>query len=250
MPQYPQPADQWFAQQLAQIKRDLAALKVGGTQFVVDPAGVCRGIIGNLETDTKGEATGLGKSWGIASQLPIVSSLPASPVDGREVYYQNAAMAEAGVTWHLRYREGSASAHKWEYVGGAAWETSDYVHHEIISGVAGSWHAPNTSNALTIPIIGEYEFDLVTRLLNNSAAPAANLVLGIVRVSEPTVEQFAFPGEQTPVTGGAAWASNCTFRKVNVTSAVALTPAVKWTAEAVHYWCEEVGLRIRPVRVG
>jgi hypothetical protein len=52
---------------LAQIKRDLAALKVGGTQYVVDPAGICQAIIGNLETDPEGKATTLGKVWGIAS---------------------------------------------------------------------------------------------------------------------------------------------------------------------------------------
>lgn len=47
-----------------------------------------------------------------------VSTLPSSPIDGQEVYYQNAAMATAGVVWRLRYNSASANANKWESVGG------------------------------------------------------------------------------------------------------------------------------------
>lgn len=47
-----------------------------------------------------------------------VTSLPGSPYDGQEVYYL--ADAANGVVWHLKYRAASASAYKWECVGGAA----------------------------------------------------------------------------------------------------------------------------------
>jgi hypothetical protein len=43
---------------------------------------------------------------------PVLTALPASPVDGQEIYFQ----ADAGppaVVWHLRRR-----ASKWEFVGG------------------------------------------------------------------------------------------------------------------------------------
>jgi hypothetical protein len=65
MPQYQQPSDQWYAQQLAEIKNDVTALKKQGTQYVIDPNGVCRAIIGNLKTDQNGTETGL-SGWGIA----------------------------------------------------------------------------------------------------------------------------------------------------------------------------------------
>ena len=48
----------------------------------------------------------------------LVSALPSSPGDGQEVYYQ--ADATAGVVWHLRYNAFSASAYKWEFLGGSA----------------------------------------------------------------------------------------------------------------------------------
>jgi hypothetical protein len=48
--------------------------------------------------------------------IPYVTSLPASPSDGQEVFY--AADATNNVIWNLRYRSGSASTYKWEFVGG------------------------------------------------------------------------------------------------------------------------------------
>lgn len=53
----------------------------------------------------------------MSGRLPTpVTTLPTAPTDGQEVYY--VANATDGVTWHLRYRAASASAYKWEFVGG------------------------------------------------------------------------------------------------------------------------------------
>lgn len=49
--------------------------------------------------------------------IPLVASLPRSPKDGDEVYF--VADSANGVVWHLRYRAASASAYKWEVVGGS-----------------------------------------------------------------------------------------------------------------------------------
>lgn len=58
--------DGWLAAQIAQLKRDVAALKAQQTQYVVDAAGVTRAIIGNLATDPSGNSTGL-SGFGIAA---------------------------------------------------------------------------------------------------------------------------------------------------------------------------------------
>lgn len=86
---------------------------------------------------------------------PVVSTLPTvGLVDGQEVYYQSAAMATDGIAWHLRYRSASASAYKWEYVGGSALRA-------VASGGASSTSATDAlwSNGplLTIPLTGVYE---------------------------------------------------------------------------------------------
>lgn len=62
-----------------------------------------------------------------SSAPSLVTSLPGSPTDGQEVYYQSTtagtgdgtnSMADLGMAWHLRYRSGSASTYKWEFLGG------------------------------------------------------------------------------------------------------------------------------------
>jgi len=59
----------------------------------------------------------------------FVTTLPSSPIDGQEVFYQSTtagtgggatnSMADVGAVWHLRYRAASSSSYKWEAVGAA-----------------------------------------------------------------------------------------------------------------------------------
>lgn len=87
------------------------------------------------------------------SPIPFVASLPASPVDGQECYYQNAALATLGVVWRFRYRAASASAYKWEFVGGPPIfsRTSDAV--TVTSGTYGIFGSPP---GFYNPLAGEY----------------------------------------------------------------------------------------------
>lgn len=62
-------------------------------------------------------------------------------------------MAGVGAVWHLRYRAASASAYKWEFVGGAT------TANKVVAAVT----ATSPSNAgkpggpvITIPLAGEY----------------------------------------------------------------------------------------------
>lgn len=92
----------------------------------------------------------------------LVSALPGSPVNGQEIYFQTAAMAAAGVVWHLRYRSAATGSYKWEFVGGR----------EIVSsaGASGTFTTANTSTftswtngpSLTVPLAGDY--DITPRL--------------------------------------------------------------------------------------
>lgn len=75
MPQVPRPANEWFAQQLAQLKAQIAGLQATSTQYITDPtitepsAGKpnCVVIIGDVSHDNFGNSTGL-TGWGIASK--------------------------------------------------------------------------------------------------------------------------------------------------------------------------------------
>jgi hypothetical protein len=56
-----------------------------------------------------------GTIWVPAGLIPVVTSLPGSPVDGQEVYYL--ADDANGIVWHLRYRA-AGTTYKWEFLGG------------------------------------------------------------------------------------------------------------------------------------
>lgn len=57
----------------------------------------------------------------VAARLPTyVTSLPAVPYDGQEVYF----LAGTSTIWHFRYRA-AGSTYKWEFVGGPDLTNSD-----------------------------------------------------------------------------------------------------------------------------
>ena len=118
-------------------------------------------------------AVSLAQRLAATSPPQFVTKLPASPIDGTEVYYQSTTagtgggatdtMADVGAVWHLRYRAASSSAYKWEFVGGGA-----------VYGVAGTGATDETTTSVTftdlatvgpsvtVALAGHYEmeFDL------------------------------------------------------------------------------------------
>lgn len=84
---------------------------------------------------------------------PEVTSLPGAPIDQQECIF--VADATAGAKWHLRYRAASASAYKWEYVGGSP--LSGYVGGPLhSSGVA---YADVGGPTVVVPVGGDYWVD-------------------------------------------------------------------------------------------
>jgi len=80
-----------------------------------------------------------------------VTVLPVGAVDGQEVYY--VADATNGVIWHLRYNAASASAYKWELVGGTPLNSQSELEGSIVSTTAAvTTGEPN----LTVPLAGDY----------------------------------------------------------------------------------------------
>ena len=86
----------------------------------------------------------------------LVTSLPGSPTDGQEVYYQ--ADDANGLIWHLRFRStasGGNATYPWEFVGGSrlsstaagGFTTTAASWGDLVSGTA-----PNFS----LPLAGDY----------------------------------------------------------------------------------------------
>lgn len=101
-----------------------------------------------------------------AGSVTYGTTPPASPVDGQEWIFP--ADEANGIQWRFRYRAASASAHKWEFVGGstlmAAVDASETCNSATFVDLAGG-------PALTLARAGDYELTFGAESLDaNSAA--------------------------------------------------------------------------------
>lgn len=91
-----------------------------------------------------------------AAPSPVVTTYgttpPASPNDGD--IWMFPADTTNGVMWQFRYRAASASAYKWEFVGGSPWKGFTTVA-EVFTNT-GYAEAANAPQRFTIPRAGEY----------------------------------------------------------------------------------------------
>lgn len=95
-----------------------------------------------------------------------VSSLPASPTDGQEVYYN----AGSGTVWHFRYNASSSSPYKWEFIGGPGLITQDSATRSA-STTSGAWGGIDANDPqLTVPLAGEWLVEHQARLSVSSGA--------------------------------------------------------------------------------
>lgn len=96
------------------------------------------------------------RTWlnsGPAAPPPVVTVLPGAPVDGAEVFLL--ADSANGVLWHLRYRASSASAYKWEYVGGSAMSVEILTNEATAS--AAYVDLATAGPQVIVPVAGDYE---------------------------------------------------------------------------------------------
>ena len=115
----------------------------------------------------------------ISTPVALVSSLPVSPVDGQEIYYQSAAMATDGIIWHLRYRLLSPSIYKWEFLGGPPLVAVDDTNRPYTSSAA--WQGAPGSSILqiTTPLAGDWDVEATVNILSTNAPVSGTLGCGI-----------------------------------------------------------------------
>ena len=135
---------------------DIATGAVTTTQIL--DGTIAAGDIANSTITSAKLATG-------ATSATYVTTLPSSPVDGQEVYYQ--ADGTNGVIWHLRYRSGSASTYKWEYVGGTAL-SSEVPASEGIPASGSYGNLATVGPSVTVPLAGDYDIYAGAQLTTNA----------------------------------------------------------------------------------
>ena len=176
----------------------------------------------------------------VGAPAPYVTSLPASPYDGQEVYYK----VEEGVVWHLRYNASSGNTYKWEYLGGPPKRVEANTSRSPTS--TGDWYGLVTdgaSPALTFPLAGIYDVQWGAEVytpantyiymgVNMSGAGTWKSVLA---GSSTTANRYSTPMRETRTTvNAAAGGTLACYYNANSTS----------TAVAYRH------LSIRPVSVG
>lgn len=171
---------------------------------------------------------------------PVVTSLPASPVDGQECYLL--VDAAKGVTWHLVYRAAETSALKWYFVGGSPLYSEVATEEQTASG---TYVALTTAGpSLTVPLAGDYIQELGMDSYNGGTAGtnffAAQVnAVAINDVTDPVQQDFSATNRRTPA-----------FYRRKVTYAANDALVGKYKATGGTGVFRRRSLALLPVRVG
>ena len=174
---------------------------------------------------------------------PLVTALPGSPVDGQECYFQNAAMDTAGVVWHLRYRQASSSAYKWEAVGQPAPLVQEITAAESTSSAA--YVALATAGpAVTVPLAGEYDVDIGAYLVGggNTGVYMSYDVGATAALDVDSLHAIV-------TSAGYQFSARRMRRKTIAAAATALTAKYRSSSSVASTISERL-MAVRPIRVG
>lgn len=173
---------------------------------------------------------------------PAVSSLPVAPVDGQVIDY--IADAALGVVWRLRYRLASASALKWEFVGGSELRATTDAD-EATAVAHNVYQALATGVSVTVPLLGDYRVD---EWCNAYSATAAENPFVSVKVGGAAAADV---DSGSAVLGAVNTGANIYARR-HVLAVPALTVlAQQYRAgnnNQTHFRTR--GMGVRPIRVG
>lgn len=216
---------------------------------ILGVANVLPGGVVRATSATNGVASGTIR--GPMRPIPLVSALPGAPADGDEIYFQNSTMAAVGARWHLAYRAGSASAYKWEYVGGS------YMYK---AGTKQSWNdrsaANNTANGyldptapqITVPLAGDYELDGTAVCVTNNGTAAPGIVIGTSLPGGGWPDSDSLANGQIAGGGVHPLASIKQLLGLSASTVISMYFMNANTGGSVSFY--KANMRLRPLRVG
>lgn len=182
-----------------------------------------------------------------------VTALPTTPpVNGQVIYYQNAAMATAGVRWQFQYNASSASAYKWEFAGGLPLSSEGVGGRQwgVWQGTAVQTYTTlaTAGPAVTAPLAGEYDcsgYAVATVSVGQNLAGFIFWVTG-----DSTSTQWNF-GDAVTVPAIAGHGHSITARRTRTAAAgnsLELRYATSNVASTANFYNR--GIYITPIRVG
>lgn len=177
--------------------------------------------------------------------IETVSVLPSSPYDGQIIDLQTAAMATDGIVWRFKYRAGSASAYKWEFVGGPAWVNTGGGGNVSTGGATTYGDPAGGTGSVTIPAAGDYCVEYTARSENNSSGNSSEGYAGITKSGTVQVNNYYLNG--TVLNKGAACAG---ATRLNGLSASDVLKFQAGTAGGINTNFFYPTVRVTPVRIG
>lgn len=148
-----------------------------GQLKTADPAG--RGVVYSATEPDRTDVIWVDTS--ATDDATLVTSLPGSPYDGQIIMYQSAAMATDGIIWRFRYRAASASAYKWEFIGGAPLASTGGGGNVSTANNATFADPAGGTASVTVPVAGDYTTAYGARCVNNSSGNTSRGFLGLDR---------------------------------------------------------------------
>jgi len=118
-------------------------------------------------------------SWAVPTATDTVgysTTFPGSPTDGQEHIFVDSITVPT-YQWRFRYNSGSASAYKWEFVGGSSYYGETDAAASSAAG-SGSWSASVTPS-MALPRAGDYEIEWGGRGGGNAGGTESYLGLTI-----------------------------------------------------------------------
>jgi hypothetical protein len=140
----------------------------------------------------------------IPDKVPLVTALPASPVDGQVVHYRPTGWASNdndGVVWTCRYSIGAATAQKWQVLGGNPAVVQDTTVRTTVCATnifsTPASHLIAGAPTLTVPATGVYDVTISGSMTQTTQTIAQINWVGLwingTTTSVANVEQMALP---------------------------------------------------------
>lgn len=165
---------------------------------------------------------------------------PSSPTDGQLFSYN--ADTTNGVKWMFQYRAASASAYKWEFIGGPPLFAEALGLESVVSATYAALTTPGPS--LTVPIAGDYIVEIGGRVYNDTAGRAALMSYDIGATG--AVDADAVVNYSAAISSGAVAAARAR-RKTGLAAATALVSKYKTdgagTVAAQNRWMTLLPIR-------
>lgn len=112
---------------------------------------------------------------------PLVTSLPSNAIDGQEVRYL--VDNTNGIVWNFRYRAGSSSAYKWEFIGGRPLSVGTPYSTE--STASASYVDLASGPQISIPLAGDYDIMIQGNMTSSSTGwGAQSYAIGTATASD------------------------------------------------------------------